>query len=123
MPGVVHDVTFGSANGALVLAQSSALSGSISSWEHGDSIDLRDILFDDTTTTLAYAANAENTGGTLTVSDGTHTVTLALLGQYAAADFALSADGTSGTLVTDPTVESSFQAAIALPSQMYGELL
>jgi hypothetical protein len=36
--------------------------------------------------TVAYAANGVGTGGTLTVSDGTHTASLALLGQYAAAD-------------------------------------
>jgi hypothetical protein len=37
----------------------------------------------------------------LTVSDGTHTASLALLGQYAAAgDFATAADEHGGTLLT-----------------------
>ena len=55
--------------------------------------------------TLGYAANAGGTGGTLTVSDGTHSASLALLGQYAAADFATAADTSGGTVVTlaDPT--------------------
>jgi hypothetical protein len=65
-------------------------------------------------TTLAYAANAGNTGGTLTVSDGTHTASLALLGQYTAADFALSADGHGGTYITDPAVPAQNMLAPAM---------
>jgi hypothetical protein len=38
----------------------------------------------------------------LTVSDGTHTANLLLLGQYVAAQFAMSSDGHGGTLITDP---------------------
>ena len=51
-------------------------------------------------TTLAYTDAGNNTG-TLTVTDGTNTANIALLGQYVAADFALSAFG-GGTLITDP---------------------
>ena len=46
--------------------------------------DLSDIRFR-ADTTLGYSANSENTGGALTVSDGTNTFNLALLGQYAVA--------------------------------------
>jgi hypothetical protein len=35
----------------------------------------------------------------LTASDGTHTANIALLGQYAAASFVMSADGFGGTLI------------------------
>lgn len=48
-----------------------------------------------------------------TVSDGTHTAELALLGQYTADDFAASSNGHGGTLITDPTAENSLQHAIA----------
>ncbi|AHY53537.1 hypothetical protein [Bradyrhizobium japonicum] len=61
-----------------------------------------------------YAQNNDNTGGTLTVSDGTHVATLHLLGQYSAADFALSSDGHGGTLITDPAVAQQAQLAPAL---------
>jgi hypothetical protein len=64
------------------------------------SLDLADIAFG-SNTTLGYAANSNNTGGTLTVSDGTHTANIALLGQYMAASFAMSADGFGGTLIHD----------------------
>ena len=50
-----------------------------------------------------------NTGGTLTVSDGTHTASLALIGNYTASSFAISSDGHGGTLIADtspPTVSS-----------------
>jgi len=38
----------------------------------------------------------------LTVSDGTNTANLALLGQYTAASFAMATDGSGGTLIHDP---------------------
>lgn len=52
--------------------------------------------------TLGYAANEDNSGGLLTVSDGTHSSVITLLGQYAAADFRTWSDFHGGTLVTDP---------------------
>ena len=50
-------------------------------------------------TTLGFAANSNNTGGTLTVDDGKHVAALALLGQYEAAHFAMTSDGYGGTLI------------------------
>ena len=41
-----------------------------------------------------------NTGGALTVSDGTHSANLSLLGQYSAAGFASAADSHGGTIIT-----------------------
>jgi hypothetical protein len=60
-------------------------------------IDLRDIAFE-AQTTLAYSENAAATGGTLTVSDGRHTATIALLGNYMAGSFVTTADGHGGLL-------------------------
>jgi hypothetical protein len=65
-------------------------------------------------TTLGYAANNSNTGGTLTVSDGTHTASIALLGQYMAASFATASDGHGGTLISDPPVAAT-QTLLAQP--------
>jgi hypothetical protein len=65
--------------------------------QHG--IDLSDIAFG-AQTTLAYLENAAGTGGTLTVSDGRHTASIALLGNYIAGSFVATADGHGGTLVT-----------------------
>jgi hypothetical protein len=65
------------------------------------SIDLSNIKFG-ANTTLGYSANTDNTGGTLTVSDGLHAQSLALVGQYAASSFVMASDGHGGTLITDP---------------------
>jgi hypothetical protein len=42
-----------------------------------------------------------STGGTLTVSDGRHAASIALLGTYMAGSFVATADGYGGTLVTE----------------------
>ena len=99
--GTLTDVTFGGASARLVLDQSSAFSGTIAGWQDGAELDLGDIAFGETTS-LAYVANAENTGGTLMITDGAHTASLHLLGQYSAADFALAADGHGGSVITNP---------------------
>lgn len=111
--GTANGVTFAGPYGYLGLDQSSALTGTISGWAH-DFIDLGDILFSDSGTTLAYSDNADHSGGVLTISDGTHLATLNLLGQYTAADFALSSDGHGGSLITNPAVVQESVLAPAL---------
>lgn len=110
----VHNVTFAGADATLMLDRASGFSGSIAGWQDGNHLDLSDIAFDEDTTTAAYVANDDGTGGRLVVSDGTHTVSLALLGQYTAADFAISSDGHGGTVITDPGAGVQ-QSALALP--------
>ncbi|HKF07248.1 MAG TPA: hypothetical protein VKB89_00765, partial [Xanthobacteraceae bacterium] len=66
-----------------------------------EELDLRDIAFG-SNTKASFAEAANNSSGTLTVTDGTHTANLTLLGQYSAAMFSLSSDGQGGTIVTDP---------------------
>ncbi len=55
-------------------------------------LDLPNIAFG-ARTTLAYAEKGANTGGTLTVKDGRHAASIALLGNYMAASFVTAADG------------------------------
>jgi hypothetical protein len=91
----------------LKLDQAGAFTGTVAGFTGYDAIDLADLM-DGGQATIGYAANADNSGGTLTVGDAarTHTFSLALLGQYAAAsDFAVTSDGHGGTLVTlaDPS--------------------
>jgi hypothetical protein len=64
-------------------------------------IDLSDISFG-ADTTLGYSANSDHTGGTLTVSDGFHAQSVALVGQYVVSSFVMTRDGHGGTFVTDP---------------------
>jgi hypothetical protein len=63
-------------------------------------VDLPNIAFG-ARTTLAYAENAAGTGGTLTVSDGRHAASIALLGNYIAGSFVIAADGHGGTLISE----------------------
>ena len=88
------------ANATLKIDHAADFSGAVAGFDGNDVLDLADLAFG-SNTTLGYAANSNNTGGTLTVSDGTHTANIALLGQYTAASFVMSADGFGGTLIHD----------------------
>lgn len=112
--GTANGVTFGAASATLVMDQADGLAGAISGFQSGDSIDLSFIDFNSTAgATLGYSANAGNTGGTLTVTDGTNAASLALLGQYSAANFVLSSDGQGGTLISEQQVQAQSQLASA----------
>ena len=74
-------------------------SGRVSGFNHDDRLDLRDLAYG-AGTTVAYTANADGNGGTLSVSDGVHTASIGLIGQYDGAGFAVDHDATLGTLVT-----------------------
>jgi hypothetical protein len=96
------NVSFASGStGELKLDASSQFTGQVAGFTDQNLLDLADISLG-SNTTLGYVANSNNTGGTLTVSDGTHTANIALLGQYMAASFAMSTDGSGGTLIHDP---------------------
>jgi len=62
-----------------------------------NSLDLSDISFINPTSTTAKYSN-----GVLTVTDGTHTTTIALAGNYTGQSFVTSSDGHNGTTVIDP---------------------
>src|SRR5205085_8243455 len=97
------------ATGTLQLDQLATFTGSISGFTGQDHIDLTGVGFGHSTM-LAYAPNTGNSGGTLTVSDGTHVANLAFVGQYTTASFAMAGDGRGGTLITDPPIDSAQQS-------------
>ena len=68
----------------------------LSNFAAGNQIDLAGIAFS-ADTQMSYAANQQGTGGTLTVSDGAHSASIALLGNYMASVFVASSDGHGGT--------------------------
>jgi hypothetical protein len=95
-------VTFDAGStGTLKLDNSQGFAGTVSGLALGNYIDLTDMQFA-SLQAPTYTPNADNSGGTLSVSDGTRTANIALLGQYMAGSFATSADGHGGTLITDP---------------------
>src|SRR5262249_6710927 len=99
-------VSFLSDTGTLKLDASSSFAGTVSGLRGQDAIDLADIGFG-ASTKLGYSANADNSGGTLTVGDGTHAASLALLGSYMASSFAVSSDGHGGTLISEAAMASA----------------
>jgi hypothetical protein len=96
-----QNVTFSGTSGELQLAKSQGYRGSITGFSKtgGESLDLSDI---------AFVGSAEATfsgttkGGTLTVTDGTHTARINLKGNYTKSTFVTSSDGLGGTIVVDP---------------------
>jgi hypothetical protein len=110
-----ENVTFAGV-GVLELARSTAYAGSVTGLATGgtNSLDLNDIASDGTTTATYSGTTAS---GTLTVTDGTHTARIKLIGDYTASTFTLASDGHGGTTVTDPPAPAAkphaFIAAMA----------
>ena len=96
-------VSFTANGGDLQLDFSQTFSGLIAGFASPaaviEEIDLRDIAFTGATK-ATFTQNGAS--GTLTVTDGTHTANLTLLGLYSTANFSLSNDGHGGTFITDP---------------------
>ena len=61
---------------------------------------------------LGYSGNADHSGGTLSVGDGTHMAQIGLLGSYMASTFAASSDGHGGTLISEAAQTSNQMAVV-----------
>jgi hypothetical protein len=112
-----ENVTFTAAAGSVLeLAHSQAYTGRISGFSKtgASAIDLLDIAYGAGTKASFSGTTAS---GTLTVTDGTHTARIILIGNYTASTFTVSSDGHSGTKVVDPTAAPS---ASILASAMAG---
>ena len=78
-----------------------------------DTIDFADI---DPTKVQQPSYSGDASGGALTVTDGMHKASIALIGNYLASSFVPSSDGHGATLITDPlTNSSSHQLLLASP--------
>jgi len=93
----VHTVTFATSGGKLVeggFPSSLQLHG----FDETDRLDFQ--VVDSREAKVSFKENAKGTAGVLTVSDGTHTASVTLFGQYVAAGFHKFGDGVEGgTLV------------------------
>jgi autotransporter passenger strand-loop-strand repeat protein len=92
-------------SGALTSGTTVSFDGLIAGFAspHGvtEEIDLVDIAFG-ANTKVSFSEASNHLSGTLTVTSGSETANLTLLGQYSTANFHLASDGQGGTLVTDP---------------------
>jgi hypothetical protein len=89
-------VAFTGSSGTLLLDHSSGFTGTVAGMSGQDTIDFSDINF---ATPQAPSYSGTSSGGTLTVSDGSHTANIALIGNYLASTFVASSDGHGGTSV------------------------
>jgi hypothetical protein len=107
------NVTFAPGDaGILKLDNSQNFTGTVAGLALGNYLDLTDIPYV-ASKTPGYTPNSGNTGGTLSVTDGTHTTNIALLGNYLASSFVSSSDSHGGTLIHDPP--SSQQPLLSQP--------
>ena len=109
-------VNFDGPAGKLVLDSTSSgqpAAATVSGFGAQDEIDLSDIAFG-AHTTLGYSPNGNQTGGTLTVGDGSHVANIALLGSYIASSFAIAGDSNGGTMVSAET-QSANQSLLTHP--------
>ena len=85
--------------------------------QRGDAVKVIAVVAIDPTHVQAPIYSGDASGGTLTVTDGSHTAQIALLGNYLASTFVASSDGHGGTMVVDPALPTSSAAASLAPSQ------
>ena len=103
-------VIFTGSDGTLMLSDPAAFTGAIRNFSAGNAIDLPQMRFD-AHTTLGYSGTPA--GGTITVSNGSQTAAIALLGNYMAASFVTAADGHGGTVITEAA--QTADASVAHP--------
>ena len=104
-------VTFAGSTGTLWLDQPSTFTGTVSGFGAQDVIDLPGIAFG-ADTTLGYLPNSNQTGGTLSLTDGTHSANIALLGNYMASSFVMESDNHGGTMVVAEASQTSNQTLL-----------
>jgi hypothetical protein len=118
--GNAESVTFTGSTGTLILDGSAAagkafnFTGTVSGFAGQNAIDLSGIVLDGETT-LGYSPNSNNTGGTLSLMDGTLSARIALLGNYMASSFVMESDHHGGTMVLAEATQSWNQPLLANP--------
>ena len=100
--------------GELVFDQPSTFAGTVAGFGAQDTIDLPSIAFGPQTT-LGYLPNSNQTGGTLSVTNGSQSASIALLGNYMASSFAVVGDSHGGTMVTADASQSGNQSLLTNP--------
>ena len=103
--GTAGSSTITISSGTLILDQAQTFSGTVAglATSGAQNIDLLNI----SAVNLQPLSYTDSGGsGTLTVTDGTTTAQLNLIGTYTVGSFKTSADGTGGTIITDPPVSS-----------------
>ncbi|HZZ88530.1 MAG TPA: hypothetical protein VFE13_09380, partial [Caulobacteraceae bacterium] len=93
-----QNVAFFGVGDTLSLAHSQTYAGKLRGFEGTDALDLRDIGF---VSAGEATFSGNHAGGTLTITDGAHTATFKLFGDYTGVTFVAESDGQGGTLVSE----------------------
>ncbi|WP_456617383.1 FG-GAP-like repeat-containing protein [Bradyrhizobium sp. P5_C12] len=102
--GLLQNVDFGGSDGAtLVLDVPSGLAGAIANFGADDHIDFRN--------TVISSVDVDSSNNLTVTTDGGQSYSWALLAQYAASSFALSADGNGGTVLSYTPPQQTLLAA------------
>ncbi len=103
-----QNVTFTGVSGVLKLADSKTYTATVTGFSltGGTSLDLKDVGFV-SAGEATFVDNGHGTGGVLTVTDGTNTAHINLVGDYTASTFVASSDGSGGVIVVDPPASRS----------------
>jgi hypothetical protein len=105
-------VTFAGATGTLKLDNSATFAGTVAGMTGQDTIDFADI---DPARVQPPSYTGDTSGGTLNVTDGTHSANIVLLGNYMASVFVAQSDGHGGTSVVDPPALGGVQPLVTPP--------
>jgi hypothetical protein len=100
--------------GELVLDQPPTFSGTVSGLGAQSAIDLPGIAFE-AQTPLGYLPGSNQAGDTLSLTNGSHSNSIALLGHYMAPSFAVVGDNHSGTMVGAEAWHTANQSLLTIP--------
>lgn len=92
-------VQFLGSTGTLILSSASSFGGAVANLSGDDAVDFTNIVF---ATHQAPQFSGSTSGGTLTLSDGTHTDAIHLIGDFTQSAWIASDDGHGGTIIVDP---------------------
>jgi len=81
---------------------SEPFTGTIKGLTKHSAVDLADLTF--VNGQMHATFTGDSAGGVLTITDGSQTVKLDLVGDYLSSSWSLSKDGSGGTAVTDPAI-------------------
>jgi hypothetical protein len=107
---------------ALMLDSSFKFGDSGSDLSEDDALNLTDMAFG-ANTVVSFISDTEGKGGKLTVTDGSRTATITLLGQYQASGFTAANGTTGGTVVRyqSALLAASLVAAVAITADAVSE--
>jgi hypothetical protein len=103
------NITFAGTSGTFKFDSSNVFAGTVAGMTGQDTLDFADI---DPNKVHTPTFSGTSSHGTLTVTDGSHTANVILLGNYLSSTFVASSDGHGGTNVIDPPAPDGAQPLV-----------